>query len=165
MKAISGCQVTFTAKIDSLQIHNGLIWRDMEKFRNQLTDAECHLEDTVRAFGPAAYPLQQGTLPGIQSRECRELKPQKQPVHHCPAWERKSRILPHSLNASSAAFCLRCHFYPSSQWNTNIRCQQPKAHQVHLHVFSSVNYLTYVIETRYIRKQKSRMSFIMRPPN
>lgn len=57
MKAIAGCQVTFTAKIDSLQIDTGLICRDMEKFRNQLTDAVLHLEDTVREHSAQLHTL------------------------------------------------------------------------------------------------------------
>lgn len=47
MQAITGCQTTLTTKIEQMQSEMGLIRRDMDKYRDRLTEAERRVGDTV----------------------------------------------------------------------------------------------------------------------
>lgn len=61
MQAITGCQTTLTAKIEQMQMEMGLIRRNMDKYRNRLSEAERRVgdtEDTLRAHGNSLHTLQ-----------------------------------------------------------------------------------------------------------
>lgn len=61
MQAITGCQTTLTAKIEQIQMEVGLVRRDMDKFRDRLSETERRIgdtEDTLREHGASLRTLQ-----------------------------------------------------------------------------------------------------------
>lgn len=61
MQAISGCQITLTTKIEQMQMEMGLITRDMDKYRDRLSEVERRTSDTedmVRDQGASLHMLQ-----------------------------------------------------------------------------------------------------------
>lgn len=61
MQAITGCQTTLTTKIEQIQSEMGLIRRDMDKYRDRLTEAERRVgenEDEIRDHGASIRILQ-----------------------------------------------------------------------------------------------------------
>lgn len=51
MQAIGTCQTTLTGKIDKIQLEMGLIRKDMDSFRTQLTKVERRVGDTEDVLG------------------------------------------------------------------------------------------------------------------
>lgn len=61
MQAINSCQSALTSKFDSLQLEMGLIQRDINKIRGQVTEAECRvgdMEDRVRDHSATLHTMQ-----------------------------------------------------------------------------------------------------------
>lgn len=61
MQAITGCQTTLTTKIEQMQSEMGLIRRDMDKYRDRLTEAERRVgdnEDVIRDHSASIRTLQ-----------------------------------------------------------------------------------------------------------
>lgn len=61
MQAINGCQAALTSKIDSLQFEMGFMWRDYEKIRQRVDEAERRVggtEDTVRDHTATLHTVQ-----------------------------------------------------------------------------------------------------------
>lgn len=61
MQAISVYQTTLTAKIGTLQMDFGLLWRDMDKMRDRLGEAKRHVgdsEDSIRDNQASIHTLQ-----------------------------------------------------------------------------------------------------------
>lgn len=61
MQAITGCQSTFTSKIDSLQLEVSLMRKDYDKIRGQLDEVERRAgatEDTVRDHSATLHTVQ-----------------------------------------------------------------------------------------------------------
>lgn len=61
MHAITGCQTTLTAKIEQIQMEMGLVRRDMDKFRDRLSETERRVgdtEDTIREHDTTLRTLQ-----------------------------------------------------------------------------------------------------------
>lgn len=61
MQAITGCQTTLTAKIEQIQMEMGLVRRDMDKFRDRLSESERRIgdtEDILREHGASLRTLQ-----------------------------------------------------------------------------------------------------------
>lgn len=61
MQAITGCQTTLMAKIEQMQKEIGLVRRDMDKFRDRLSEVERRVgdtEDMIREHDTSLHTLQ-----------------------------------------------------------------------------------------------------------